>query len=255
MLGVMCNDETVGLYSVSAKIYNISKQVFNAGVVATLPRLSLYVVNDPIRYNKLVGEIIQVILILALPLMVGILFFKKEIILLIAGDKYLTATTSLMVLAVAIPIALIANVFTCGVLISRKKEKVVMIATVSSAVANLSANFILIPMLDEVGAAITTLVSELLVLVIAVVNSKDIGKKIINYESLFKIMVSCIAMIGSICLIDCIFPFNSINRVQRMLILTPISIVVYFSTLILLGEKMMKQLVEKRFNMKSHNKI
>ena len=142
-----------------------------------------------------------------------------------------------------------------GIKIHEKKEKVVMIATVSSAVANLSANFILIPMLDEVGAAITTLVSELLVLLIAVVNSKDIGKKIINYESLFKIMVSCIAMIGSICLIDCIFPFNSINRVQRMLILTPISIVVYFSTLILLGEKMMKQLVEKRFNMKSHNKI
>ena len=255
LLGVMCNDETVGLYSVSAKIYNISKQVFNAGVVATLPRLSLYVVNDPIRYNKLVGEIIQVILILALPLMVGILFFKKEIILLIAGGKYLTATPSLMVLAVAIPIALIANVFTCGVLISRKKEKVVMIATVSSAVVNLSANFILIPMLDEVGAAITTLVSELLVLVIAVVNSKDICKKIINYESLIKIMVSCIAMIGIIYLIDYIFPFNSINRVQRMLILTPISIVVYFSTLILLGEKMMKQLVEKRFNMKSHNKI
>ena len=68
-------------------------------------------------------------------------------------------------------------------------------------------------------------------------------------------MVSCIAMIGIIYLIDYIFPFNSINRVQRMLILTPISIVVYFSTLILLGEKMMKQLVEKRFNMKSHNKI
>ena len=46
ILGILKGDYYVGIYSVSVKIYTILKQIVNALLVSSLPRLSYYVATD-----------------------------------------------------------------------------------------------------------------------------------------------------------------------------------------------------------------
>ena len=92
--------------------------------------------------------------------MVGLFFLSKPIIEVFAGRTYSEAHVSLSLLSVALIFAVFANFFSYGILISFKKEKIVMIATIISAGLNIFLNFVLIPYFKENAAAFTTVLAE-----------------------------------------------------------------------------------------------
>lgn len=173
ILGFLKGDYYVGIYSTSVKIYTILKQVVNALIVASLPRMSFYVSSgQQENYNLLLRQILKALLLVLMPMVVGVIMLSPDIVILVSGKEFADSAASLQLLSVAIGFSLLASFFTTAILLPHKKDKSILQATIFSALLNLGLNFVLIPLLAEKGAAITTVLAEFLVMLIAIYHSK-----------------------------------------------------------------------------------
>lgn len=86
---------------------------------------------------------------------------SDSMILIAGGEQYIAGDAVLKVLSVATLFAIYASLFTNCVLIVNRQEKLCLKATVVSAIVNVGLNFVLMPTLGMIGAAVTTVIAEL----------------------------------------------------------------------------------------------
>ena len=110
LLGIFTNDFTMGLYTVTAKVYDIVKRMINSITNVTLPRMSLYANTDKEKYNYLLEKLFKTIISLVIPAIVGLIIVSKQVILFIAGTEYVEATLSLVILSIALGFSALANI-------------------------------------------------------------------------------------------------------------------------------------------------
>lgn len=174
ILGALNGDTAVGTYSAAAKIYNIIKQILNALIIVSLPRLSVLLgKNEYRRYNELLNKIFKALLTILMPAIIGLFMLSKQIIVLVGGQQYVNGYISLKILSISLGFAVLACFFTNTVLLPYKRDKYFLYATLISASVNLVLNFIFIPLLGQDGAALTTVIAEFLVFVIALYCGKE----------------------------------------------------------------------------------
>ena len=161
ILGFLCNDEIVGVYSVSTKIYTIVKTILSSVIVVSIPRISALLSNGNREVvNAVAQDIYETLLSISLPAVTGIILLRKQIVLLISAQEYIRATSSLLLLSIALFFCMGVYFWGQCILVPLKKEKIVFKATVLSALANIILNLILIPIWQENAAAFSTIVAE-----------------------------------------------------------------------------------------------
>ena len=99
-------------------------------------------------------------------ILTGLCILSDNVIEIIAGADFLPATMSLRLLCIALGVSLFGCLFASGVLLPHRMEKCFLKATLISAVVNLVLNFILIPDYHQNAAAFTTVVAEVIVMMI-----------------------------------------------------------------------------------------
>ena len=161
ILGWLVNDEAVGLYSISVKVYTIVKQVVSAIITVAIPRLTLYVETD--RYKPFFNKVLNALTLILLPAVTGLFFLSENVVEIISGPEYLDATMSMRILSLALAASMFACLYALGCLIPHRQEKLFLIATVVSSAANILLNFLLIPLFHQNAAAFTTMLAELIV--------------------------------------------------------------------------------------------
>lgn len=209
MLGFMCDNYTVGIYSVSVKIYTIFKSFVASIILVALPRLSNYIA-DKLKsdYEDKVNKIYRVLFILLIPITVGLYMSAKDIILIISGFSYIDATTSLRILSVALLFSVIGIYYTNAILLPMKYENEIMKITLISACVNIILNLIIIPNYKQNGAAATTIISEFIVCLMQYrIISKNMKLKLKKNDLL-------IMLLGSISII---FVCNLLDYINIML--------------------------------------
>ncbi len=200
ILGWLIDDEAVGYYSVAVKVYNIIKQVITAVLTVTIPRLTLYAGTE--RFKPFFNRVLKIMALIILPAMTGLFLLSDNVVEIIGGSEYLEATNAMRILSVALGASLFACLYASGVLIPNMLEKVFLKATIISAVVNILLNFVLIPLFQQDAAAFTTLVAEMLMLVICYCGSRkfvpleDLGK------TLLAIFAGCLVIVA-ICVWIC----------------------------------------------------
>lgn len=237
LLGLMCNDHTVGLYSVSAKVYTIVKTFLSSILVVSIPRLSNYYGNKDIeRYNNLFNDIFNVMLILVVPSMVGLFMLSKEVILILSSKSYLEAVLSLKILCFSLLVCMFGWLFNSCVLIPQKKEKDVFKATLVSAILNLVLNIILIPFFKQDAAAFTTFLSEVCSMIMCVYYSKDLVEVHISNKLVISVLIGCIYII-----VSCILLRNVVtSAITYMIASIVLSVLGYFIILLFFNYKKIK---------------
>lgn len=166
MLELFKGDTEVGIYSVATKIYSIVKQMLNAVLVVSIPRMTAYVgTEDYTGFVRLGKKMLGAMITLMCPIIVGIIIFRSEAVFLAGGKEYSEAAGSLLILSLAVAAALLATFYSGSVLMPIRKERLILKGTVISAIINVVLNLFFIPWLGGVGAAVTTLISELFVAV------------------------------------------------------------------------------------------
>lgn len=175
ILGVLKDDVTVGYYSVSVKIYSLIKQLINAFLVVAIPRISKeIVVKNAKDVRNQLDIILNILLIIIGPMVVGIIELREKIIILFAGEEYIQGADSLAVLAIALFFSTLACYYVNVVMLPMCMEKQILFATVISAIINIILNIFLIPQYGEVAAALTTVISELILVVIAILYTRKV---------------------------------------------------------------------------------
>lgn len=232
MLGWMVGDYSVGLYTVAGKVYSILKTVLASIYLVSLPRLTYYAsVGEKENYKKLVTELTSVILLILLPCSAGLFVLAKEVILILSGKQYLEAVPVLQIQSIAIIFAIFGGILTQCMNVSLNKEKVTLKATIIGALTNIILNLFFIQLLQEKGAAITTVISELVVFLYCIFNFKDIFEYIDKKQILKNLITSFIEMILIIIFGILINRFTSIILLKIVLIMT-FSIISYVAILI-----------------------
>ena len=90
ILGLLKNDYAVGIYSTSVKIYQITESLLAAVVTVTIPRLAYLWGKKRIdEYNQVLSKVLDSLGIIVLPAIIGLIMLSREVILIIASEKYL----------------------------------------------------------------------------------------------------------------------------------------------------------------------
>lgn len=231
MLGFFESDVQVGVYSFASKIYNLLKQLINAVIVVSVPRIAYIVKNKPTEYKVFINKIFAALNIILIPTIVGMFCMSDSMILLAGGEQYISSDMVLKILSIATLFAIYASLFTNCVLIVNRQEKFCLKATIVSAIVNVGLNFVLMPWFGMISAAITTVLAEFVNCVMQICFSKPF----FDWRTLeIKSVISCICgsfAIAVVCMI-CNRSFDS--SLLKMISAVSISVVVYVCVLILM---------------------
>ncbi len=186
MLGIIWGDTQVGYYSVAAKLYNIIKALINSMVTVYSVRLCSQYYQKREEYLATFAEAFQIITGITIPVAVGGYLLREEIIIILGGEAYLNATTSLTLLLVSLIPATLGNLFGAGALLVIKEEKNMFAATVTGTIVNTVLNYILIHQMKCTGAAAATLITELAVCGILIWRASCYMKLTVSITHLFK---------------------------------------------------------------------
>lgn len=234
MLGIFSTNTATGLYYVSTKIYTLVKTLVGALIVVSIPRLSAFLGKEDYEsFDTLANQILNALVVVVVPAMVGIFALSRNIILIISGSEYLDANISLKILSVALLFSIFSWFYTSCILIPCKQERKVLIATIVAASANIALNFILIPLFAQNAAAFTTLVAELLSMSICYICGRKYFKTQIAVKDIVSVILGCIAIVA-IC-------YFADKCIKSLLLSTCVaiggSVIVYLGLLILMKNR------------------
>lgn len=167
IIGYMKGDAAVGLYSAAVKImYVLTNMISSLGTVI-LPRMAYYMKSGrKNQFDRLTGQTIRFVLMLTFPIAAGVFLLSKEILLLVCGREFADASLALEILALNIILSPLNGVVVNQLFLTMGKEKISLKVMIISCLFNIAANILLIPLAGYEAAALTTISSEIIVLVL-----------------------------------------------------------------------------------------
>lgn len=242
LLGLLKNDYAVGIYSISVKIYTVAQGMLTAVLAVTIPRLAvLYGKKLFERFNRLLNNLVSVLLVLAFPAITGLIVLSKDIVTVIASKKYINSVTSLQIISVAIAFSILSWIFSECVLIPAKRENYVLRSTIITACFNVLLNLILIPIWSYDGTALSTVLSELLSATMNAYYGRDILENALISKDIIKLIIDSITGCVGI-IVVCLGVRTVIQNVVLQIIISVLfSVIIYGLILLILGNKVMVQ--------------
>ena len=179
-------------------------------------------------------------MLLVIPVIAGLILYARDIMELVFGSSYLPGTVSLQLLAAALFFAIGNGIAVNCMNAPLGEERTSMTATICAAAANVLLNLFLIPVMQENGAAISTITAESLVLIICLARLKN-WRKMLDLSRLGRQALQTGA--GTIVLVAIrllIAPrFSSLAA--RMIAAILLSVMSYGIVLLLLGNEYLKK--------------
>ena len=167
LLGFLTTTDEVGFYDVAVKVRSLSVSLVTSLSVVMLPRASFFLgKGDRTSFFDLATKSFRYNYVFASAIATFIFVFAKPIVLIIAGEDYYPAIAITRVLAFAIIMVALSNVSGTQVLVPLGGERSALIAALAGAVVSLILDLFLIPALGGLGAAFSTLASEIIVLLV-----------------------------------------------------------------------------------------
>jgi O-antigen/teichoic acid export membrane protein len=161
MLSWFRTEEIVGYYNVSYNLV-IAMMVFFWGFKeAIVPSLSKVFVTDPTQVEKWYYHSVKVIIIISIPIAVGGFLIAYPLIRFLYTDTFLPSALGLQILIWDVPLLMFAGF--CGNMttIIGAERSAARINTINT-IANVGLNLVFIPRFGLVGAALITVVTDLI---------------------------------------------------------------------------------------------
>ncbi|RGV97292.1 polysaccharide biosynthesis C-terminal domain-containing protein, partial [Phocaeicola vulgatus] len=167
-LGFISSDKEVGYFTTAAKLYVILLSLFSAFAGVMLPRLSSLIgKKDIAAFQVLIDKSFNLIISLTVPLVVFSVIYAPDVIKLIAGDGYEGAVWPMRLIMPLILIVGINQILIIQIMTPLKLDKLILVNTVWGAITGLALNFLLTPQYLSIGASISWVMSEVMVMLSA----------------------------------------------------------------------------------------
>jgi len=178
----------VGIYNIAYKVLEglIFFPAMFVGLI--MPLLSRFAFSKPEKFKKIFQKTLDVLIIFIVPLIIGLLILSLPIVVLIGGKDFTASAQVLQVLAFAIGLIFLGSLFGNSI-IALNKQKTAAWIYFGGMIFNIVTNLIFIPKYSYLGAAMTTVFTELLVITLMT----WLIYKSIHYFPSFKILKPLLA--------------------------------------------------------------
>ena len=206
-----------------------------------LPRLSFYVANGQIaEFDRMLRKSFSFVFLMCLPIIAGMMLLSPDLLVVVAGERYLPAAACAFVTAPVILFIGLSNILGIQILYPLGKDKLVVASVAVAAALSFSLNLLLIPRYAHFGAAVATLVSEASVVLVQLVLVARIHRIAWPFSSIAKCAVATAAMSIAV-LVICRF---TESHWLRLAICVPTGAFVYGGLILLSKEPFALELAE-----------
>lgn len=231
-----------GLYSISYTFIGFLLSILGILSTTFFPVLS-NVSNNKQKLKSIVDKYLLLMYLFCIPVTIGGIYLAPKIISLVFGSQYLGGTLAFQLIMFFFLLNSI-GIINYHLLITNNLEKYSLKILGISATTNILLNFIFVPWLGIIGAAITTIISEIIILTISYKKIKtDIIK--INYLSpIIKPLLASGFMLAGIMLFSRLYPSGILHNNFDVLITIAVGGIIYIATLFVTKAITLKQIKE-----------
>ena len=224
MLTHFIGNYATGIYNATYKLISVLTLFYTVYTAVIFPVMSKFFKNDKrllvISYEKS----IKYLMLIMIPIAVSTMFYSNDIIQLVYGDEYGASGLVLSILIWTVSLLFITGPGNELLNASHKEVTVTKIYAIAAAF-NIILNLVLIPKYSYIGAAVSTVLSDVLIVSIQIYILYKIGlrpnKKL--YLDILKIIV------GSMILGIGLYLLN-----LNMWVALPVGLIIYFTTVYLI---------------------
>ena len=191
MLGFMKTDDDVGYYNAAVKIKTILVSIVTSLGTVLLPRASYYVEHGLMKeFKTITKKAINFVMLLATPLMVYFILFARYGILFLSGSAYENSIIPMQIIMPTLLFIGISNITGIQILVPTGRETIVLYSEIAGAITDIILNALLIPRFASAGAAIGTLIAELVVMMVQYYALRKEVKELFINVSYWKIWIA-----------------------------------------------------------------
>lgn len=238
MLSLLKTSTDVGIYGPPYKVLEIVLLLPVMFMGNVFPIITKYLYDKDERLTHALQKSFDFLIILGFPIIMGVIFTAPRIIKIVAGSEFLvthtippfmglpsTSPSALQILIIAAGLSFLTSLF--GYLIIALGKQAKLIAPYIFLVFfNIGINLILIPKYSYMGAAVSTVLTEFLVLLF----SWYIAHKYVDIK--FKLNIVWQSLVATLVLSQFLYFFG---EDIHLLILVPLSAILYGISLYLVG--------------------
>ena len=224
MITTLVGDYPNGIYNAAYKLISVLTLFYSVYIAVIFPVMSKFFKNDEKLLIISFEKSVKYLMLIMIPLSVSTMFYSTDIIQLIYGHQYDAASSALSILIWTVSLLFINGA--CSTLLNAShKEVTVTKVYIIAATFNILLNFYMIPNFSYDGAAISTVLSDLLIIIIFIYTMYKLGQKPDKklYFDLIKIII------GSAVLGIALYFLN-----LNMWIALPVGIIIYLLVIYLL---------------------
>lgn len=227
MLSFFKGEEVVGWYSAAYRLVLFFIFIPNTINITLFPSMSKLHLSDNDTLKFAVEKYLKLMLIIGIPIALATTILADKIILLLFGSGYEQSIIALRILIWTVVFIFVGSVF--GRFLQSINRQVILTKISGiTAIFSIFLNLILIPKYGLIGASISTVLTEIFLIIILFRINHHIGYGFSIKNSIFILIKIIIASF-----IMGLFLFYLININLIILLIT--SIFVYFATLYLIG--------------------
>ncbi len=223
MIQFLAGEYATGIYNSAYKIVSVFAAFYVIYQYVIFPLMSKLYTEDSNLLKVSFEQSFKYSLLILLPISIGVYFYSPYIINLIYSSEYALASPVMQILIWTVVFLFINGVAT-SLLNSIGKELEVTKIYVVAAVFNMVLNYILIPVWSYNGAAVTTVLSEILILVLMMYS---ISKT--EYKPDFSMVKTVVKLIISSLILAAALYFLNVS----LWLAIPIGLVVYLFALLI----------------------
>lgn len=224
MLTKLVGNYATGIYNATYKLISVLNLFYGVYGAVIFPVMSKLYKNDKKLLTVSFEKSIKYLMLIITPIAIATSFYSSDIIYLIYGHEYDAAASVLSILIWTVCLLFVNGV--CNFLLNSSHEEITVTKIYGiAAVFNIVLNFIMIPYLSYDGAAITTVLSDILIIILQLYVIYRIGHRV--NRKLFLDLAKIILGSG---ILGIALYFLNLN----MWVALPVGIIIYFATVYLL---------------------
>jgi len=164
LLGAFSSEKAVGIYTIGQKLARLPIIFIGGLSIVLIPKISNYhYKGERSSISKILQDSYEFVIILSLPIIFYLIGNADLIINVFAGKEFLNSADILKILSVLVLLIGLSNIFGLQILTPLGKDKYFTLSVFFGMIVSIILNVILIPRIDEYGAALSSVISETIV--------------------------------------------------------------------------------------------
>ena len=235
MLAFMKTEVDVGYYTAATKIKNVLVGIVTSLGTVLLPRVSYFIKNNMLEeFRSVTTKALNFVFLISVPLVVYFMIFAKSGIYFLSGKEFDGAIQPMVIIMPTLLLIGITNVLGIQILVPRNQEIYVLYSEIAGAATDLILNAILIPVMASSGAALGTVMAELVVLL---VQFWVLRREITPMFQTIKYHIIIFAVLCAACLSLMVFLLPLTSNFMILLISSVVFFGIYLALLVLMKEQ------------------